>query len=267
MKRSYAVVTGASSGLGVCFAKRLAKEGYDLILVARRKERLQQLAEELKADYQTESKILVCDLSDGDACKSLMNEISTLPVTVFINNAGFGDCGPFIQGSLDKELNMIDVNVKSVHILTKLALQQMKEKKLTTGYILNVASSAGLFPGGPYMATYYATKAYVTSLTQAIATELKEEGSNIYMGCLCPGPVNTEFDQVANVEFTLKGISADDCVNYAVNQMFRKKTVIIPAIKMKLAVTFGRFIPRKLCVKITGMQQKKKFAKEKFNRG
>jgi short-subunit dehydrogenase len=194
-----------------------------------------------------------------------MEEIKDLPREIFINNAGFGDCGSFINGSLSKEQDMIDVNIKALHTLMKLALQKMERDTLDVpasqkkpAYLLNVASSAGLLPAGPYMATYYATKAYVTSLTQGVAAELKEARSNIYVGCLCPGPVDTEFNSVANVEFALKGISAEYCANYGINQMFRKKTVIIPTWFLKVALTFGRMIPRKLCVSIAARQQKKK---------
>lgn len=264
MKDSYAVITGASAGIGVCFAKRLAKEGYPLVLVARREERLVKLAEKLNKEYGTECKVVVCDVSKTEECTRLMEEMKDIPVEVFINNAGFGDCGQFIKGDLSKELNMIDVNIKALHVLMKLALQKIENSQAELdcckrqGYILNVASSAGLLPAGPYMATYYATKAYVTSLTQAVAEELREAGSGIYVGCLCPGPVDTEFNRVANVEFALKGISSEYCANYGINQMFRKKTVIIPTWFLKVALTFGRMIPRKLCISIAARQQKKK---------
>ena len=123
---------------------------------------------------------------------------------------------------------------------------------------MNVASSAGLFPAGPYMATYYATKAYVTSITQAIARELKEEDSEIYVGALCPGPVDTELNDVANVEFALKGISAGYCVSYALKQMFdRRKVLIVPTLRMKLAVLGTRFLSRDQVVALTADQQKK----------
>lgn len=265
MKDSYAVITGASAGIGVCFARRLAKDGYPLVLVARRENRLITLAKELKEEYGIECKVVVCNVSITEECIRLMEEVRDLPIEIFINNAGFGDCGQFINGDLSKELDMIDVNVKALHTLMKLALRKMEgntkdeaEDRKKSGYLLNVASSAGLLPAGPYMATYYATKAYVTSLTQAVAEELKESGSDMYVGCLCPGPVDTEFNRVANVEFALKGISPEYCANYAVDQMYRKKTVIIPTWFLKVALTFGRMIPRKLCIAIAARQQKKK---------
>ena len=289
-EKGYAVITGASAGIGEYFARQLAKAGYPLVLVARRKERLEQLAKELKEKHDTECVVITCDVSKTEECHRLMDEVKDLPIEILINNAGFGDCGRFTEGDLTKELDMVDVNVKAVHILMKLVLQKWSDLKddLDTKsashempgasvnahqhsvhqetqqknqhYILNVASSAGLIPAGPYMATYYATKAYVTSITQAVARELKEEKSSIYVGCLCPGPVDTEFNSIANVEFALKGITPEYCAAYGLKQMFRKKTVIIPTFPMKIALTLGRLIPRKWYVAIAGMQQKKKLS-------
>lgn len=256
MYKGYAVITGASAGLGVCFAKRLAKEGYPLVLVARRKERLEELAEQIEKEFCVKCKTIVCDVSKEENCRALLKEIKDLPLEILINNAGFGECGAFSDTKVKNDLNMIDVNIKAVHMLMKFALLKMKKKD--KGYILNVASSAGLIPAGPFMSTYYATKAYVTSLTQAVAEELRQEKSHVYVGCLCPGPVDTEFNKVANVKFALKGISAEYCVNYAIDKMFAKKKVIIPEFHMKLAVTFGRFLPLWLYVRIVSKQQRKK---------
>lgn len=250
--KKYAVITGASSGIGAEFAKQLAKQGYHLVLVARREQRLHDLAQKL----DTECEIIPADLSQEKDCYSLYDRLREKQIEVFINNAGFGDCSLFVDGDIEKELNMIQVNIKAVHILTKLMLKQME--KQNRGYLLNVASSAGLIPGGPYMATYYATKAYVTSLTQAVARELIERKSHVYIGCLCPGPVDTEFDRRANVEFQLKGISAEYCVKYALKQMWKKKTVIIPEWKLRIGLTLGRLLPRTLFVSLAGYQQKKK---------
>ena len=252
MSKSYAVITGASSGIGVEFAKRMAKEGYPLVLVARRKERLEQLAQEL----DTECMILTADLSHMDECKRIMKELDSVDIDVFINNAGFGYCGETLTIEAERELNMIDLNVKAMHLLSKLALDKMIDKN--KGYVLNVASSAGLLPAGPYMSTYYATKAYVTSYTRGVAEELRRKHSDVYIGCLCPGPVDTEFNKVANVEFALKGISANYCANYAITQMFKKKITIVPAFKMKALVVLARFLPTKLYIRIAAKQQRKK---------
>ena len=252
MNKGYAVITGASSGIGTEFAKRLAKEGYSLILIARRKDRLEALANEL----DVETLLLTTDLSDMDECRRVMKEIEDKDVEVFINNAGFGCCGETLAIKTETELNMIDLNVKAMHLLTKLALEKMI--KNDKGYILNVASSAGLLPAGPYMSSYYATKSYVTSYTKGVAEELRRRKSNVYIGCLCPGPVDTEFNKVANVEFALKGISANFCANYAITQMFKKKITIVPAFVMKALVVLARFIPSKLYIAIAAKQQRKK---------
>lgn len=255
--RRYAVITGASAGIGMEFAKRLSAKGFPLVLIARRRERLEKLAGELP----TECEIMEADLSREEECYRVADKLRDKKIGIFINNAGFGDCGRFAETDLEKEMNMVQLNVKAVHILMKLML--LKMRKAGYGYILNVASSAGLMPAGPYMATYYATKSYVTSLTQAVAEELRESKSRIYVGCLCPGPVDTEFNSVANVEFALKGISAGYCAEYALEQMARRQVVIIPTRLMQAAMLAGRFLPLSLYVKIAAHQQKKKF----FERG
>ncbi len=257
-KNYYAVITGASSGIGKEFAKSFASMGYPLILVARREERLKALADLIHEaiDARLDIVVIDADLSRTEECIRVMEEIGDRRLAFFINNAGFGDCGFFPEESIKKELQMIDVNVKAVHLLTKLALCKMQ--KQGRGYILNVASSAGLLPAGPFMAAYYATKAYVASLTRAAAEELRQRGSGVYIGCLCPGPVDTEFNEVANVEFALNGIPAEYCARYAIAQMRKRRTVIVPTLTMKAAVTLGRLIPQELLIRITAHQQKKK---------
>lgn len=250
--KKYAVITGASAGLGVKFAKKLSAKGYKLVLVARREERLQKLAKRLR----TECEVVAADLAKEEECYRVFEAVQGKEIAIFINNAGFGECGRFSETNLEKEMSMIQLNVKAVHLFTKLMLKKMQEQHF--GYILNVASCAGLMPAGPYMATYYATKAYVTSLTRAIAEELRECGSPVYIGCLCPGPVDTEFNRVANVKFMMKGIRSDYCVRYALNQMVKRKVVIIPTLPMKLAMTFGRFLPESVFVRIAANQQERK---------
>ena len=254
MTKAYAVITGASSGIGAEFAKRLAKEGFPLVLVARRREKLEELAQSL----DTESMVITADLSNMDECKRLMDELASKDIEIFINNAGFGYCGETLHIENQTELNMIDLNVKAMHLLSKLVLDKMVRKN--RGYLLNVASSAGLLPAGPYMSTYYATKAYVSSFIRGVAEELRRVNSNVYIGCLCPGPVDTEFNKVANVEFALKGISAQTCANYAITQMFRKKITIVPTFQMKAMVVLSRFIPTKLYVRIAARQQHRKIS-------
>lgn len=251
-KKKYAVITGASAGIGLEFAKKLAEKGYPLVLIARREDRLLKLAKELK----TKCEVITADLGREEECYRVFYQLENKEIAIFINNAGFGDCGRFTETDLQKEMNMVQLNVKALHVLMKLMLKKMQ--KAGSGYILNVASSAGLIPAGPYMATYYATKAYVTSLTRAVAQELMESGSRVYVGCLCPGPVDTEFNSVANVEFALKGISAKYCAEYALQQMAKRKTVIIPTRRMQAAMTLGRFLPPSLYIRIASHQQKKK---------
>jgi short-subunit dehydrogenase len=151
---------------------------------------------------------------------------------------------------------MINVNIKATHILTKYMVKAFKKRN--RGYIMNVASSAGLLPGGPYMSTYYATKSYVTSLTSAINEELREAKSRVHICMLCPGPVNTNFNNVANVTFALPGISATYCASYALRQMFRGKVTIVPTLMMKLGTTVAKCVPRQMVTAITARQQKKK---------
>lgn len=251
-KKNYAVITGASSGIGREFAKKLAEEGYKLVLMARRQKRLEELAKELN----TECVIVSGDLSHLEDCQRLCDRLETLPVGIFINNAGFGDCNTFLEGDETKELEMINVNIKAVHFLTKRMLKKMINQG--GGYILNVASSAGLMPAGPYMATYYATKSYVASLTRAIAQELKERKCPVYIGALCPGPVDTEFNQVANASFSLPGISPEKCVEYALKKMKKKKVIIVPSFSIKCAAAGAKIMPANLVVKVASHQQKKK---------
>ena len=236
----FAVITGASSGIGAEFARQLSARGYNLLLVARRADRLEKLSDQLT----TVCEIMTADLSKKSECLRLAKALEDRRVDLFINNAGFGDCGPFLQTDLDKDLDMLAVNVRALHILTKKIGQKLYKQGF--GALLNVGSCAGLMPAGPYMATYYATKAYVVSLTSALAQELREAHSPVYVGCLCPGPVNTEFNAVANVEFALRGITPEYCVRCALDSMARRKTVIVPSPLVAAGMTLGRFLPQSL---------------------
>jgi short-subunit dehydrogenase len=246
-----ALITGASSGLGADFARILSKKGYDLILVARRKDKLKELKEELNTDVD----IICTDLSSSFNCSRLYNKIKNEDIDLIINNAGFGVFGSFDNTKLERELDLIDTNIKAVHILTKLFLNDFKKKN--TGYILNVASSAAFQPG-PLMAAYYASKSYVYSLSCALYEELRKDHSGVSISVLCPGPVETEFNSVAGVEFGIKPLKSYDVAEYAVRKLLRKKLVIIPGFQIKLAKFFGRFMSVKSLVKITYNIQKKK---------
>ena len=182
----FAVITGASSGIGAEFARQLSARGYNLLLVARRADRLEKLSDQLT----TVCEIMTADLSKKSECLRLVKALDDRRVDLFINNAGFGDCGPFLQTDLDNDLDMLAVNIRAVHILTKKIGQKLYKQGF--GALLNVGSCAGLMPAGPYMATYYATKSYVVSLTSALAQELREAHSPVYAGCLCPGPVESK---------------------------------------------------------------------------
>lgn len=235
-----AVVTGASSGIGRDFARELAAQGYDLIIVARREKRLEELKQELEKKYSVSVQTEGCDLADERACAALYTKLENEEVEVLINNAGFGLLGWFLENPLADELEMIDTNIRAVHILTKLFLRDFVKKD--KGYILNVASSAAFFPG-PLMSVYYATKGYVLRLTQAVHEELRRQNSKVYIGVLCPGPVNTEFGKRANVTFSIKGLQSGKVAKYGLKKMFRRKMVIVPGALMKCARFIGRFLP------------------------
>lgn len=246
-----ALITGASSGIGASIARILSNEGYDLILVARRKTRLNKLKSELSGNVT----VIPLDISSTFNCMDLYNQVKDEDVEILINCAGFGVFGDFTETSLDKELDMIDTNIKGVHILTKLFLQ--KFTKLNRGYILNVASSAAFQPG-PLMASYYASKAYVLRLDEALNEELRQVKSSVKVCTLCPGPVDTEFNKVAKVQFSVKPLTSDFVAKYAIDKMFKGKTLIIPGFTMKLNYYFNRFLPKKLVLKIAYNIQSKK---------
>ena len=252
MNKEYALVTGASSGIGREIAVELSKRGYNLILVARRKERLIEISRQLESNCQ----IITADLSDLNEARNLYETVKDKNITVLVNSAGFGLLGDFASTDLERELNMINLNISSLHLLTKLFLKDFVEKD--TGYILNVSSSAGLMPAGPYMATYYASKAYVTSLTHAINQELRDQNSKVVVSALCPGPVDTEFNDVAGVSFGLPSISALECARYGLRHLFNGKAIIVPGLTMKVATAMAKILPRGLVVSVTGQQQKKK---------
>ncbi len=247
-----ALITGATSGIGLEFARRLADRGYRLIVTGRRVDRL----EALKLELDVPVEIISGDLSKKKECFALLDKLKDQQIDIFINNAGFGVAGSFVETDVNREVSMIKVNDIAMHILFKGILQKMV--LVNHGKILNVASSAGLLPGGPYMAGYYASKAYVTSLTRAVAVELEEMGSKVKISALCPGPVNTEFNEHADVVFALKGISPQKCVEEALKGMDKEKTIIVPDFSLKLAMVFAHILPPHMLVKMAGHQQKKK---------
>ena len=252
-----AIITGASSGIGREMARILSDMGYDIIAVARREDRLISLKEELKGDVE----VLCCDVSDPLQCKELAKRAKE--AEIFINNAGFGVFGELCSTSIDGELKMLDTNIRAVHILTKSVAQIFKERN--SGYILNVASLAAFFPG-PLFAAYYASKSYVLMLSQALSEELRRDKSGVKVSVLCPGPVHTEFGDVAGVSFGLgneKGgkLIVKDCryvAEYAIKKMFAGKGVIIPGGLMKMAVFLRRILPDKILARAVCMIQREK---------
>lgn len=252
-----ALVTGASSGIGRDIAIYLNQLGWDLIIVARDSEKLESIKKELNKNKKGTTEIIIADLSKADECKKVYSEVkyNHKSIDLLVNNAGFGLYGEFYNSDLDKELSMIDVNIKAVHILTKLFLKDMIAED--NGKILNVASIAGFMPG-PLMATYYATKAYVVRFSQAIKEELTKKKSKVTISVLCPGPVDTNFNNVANVKFNLKSISSQVVAKYAIDQTLKGKTIILPGIAIKFTRFFAKVIPDSVMAKACYNTQEKK---------
>ena len=248
-----ALITGASSGIGLDMARYLATKNCELILVSRNKEKLEQLQEKLP----TKTTIIVADLSNEQRVKELYVLAKKENVDILINNAGLGDFGYLTDTDLNKDLELVNTNIKAVHILTKQIAKDM-EKRDTDTYILNVASSAAFEPGGPLMSTYYATKSYVKSLTEALYYEEKKKKTKVNVSVLCPGPVDTNFNNVAGVQFAVKPQTSTYVAKYAIDMMFKKKMLIIPGFKMKCAKFFSRLVSDKYLLKVTYNIQKKK---------
>lgn len=246
-----ALITGASSGIGKEIAILLSKKGYDIIAVAREREKLEALKREITTVVTT----IQMDLAQPENCKKLYELTKEEKVDILVNNAGFGDFGEFVTTSLEKEMQMIQTNIEALHILTKLFLQDMKQRD--KGYILNVASIAGFMPG-PLMATYYASKAYVVRLSQAIYEELKKDKSNVSISLLCPGPVNTNFNTVAGAQFNLHSMDSKTVASYAIHKMFKKKLIILPGLSIKCIRFLSKLAPDKLVAKVAYQVQEKK---------
>lgn len=243
------LITGATSGIGESFVKLLYKEN-TIIAVGRNTHKLKELEETYNCITKN------CDVSEIDNCVKLFEEFKD--IDVLINNAGFGDLGYFTDTNLDKEISMINTNITGMHILFKLYLKEMVKKDF--GYILNVASVAGFLPG-PLMATYYGTKNYVVRLTKGVQYELKKQKSNVYAGLLCPGPVDTNFNKVANSKFNLKSQTADEVALLGIKGMFKKKKVISSSLSVKFARLGSKILPDSFLVPVTYKMQNKKIYK------
>ena len=229
------LITGASSGIGRDMARYLSSKENELILVSSNKDKLESVSKAL-----INSSVYVCDLSNNDNVNKLCEYILKEKPDFVINNAGFGAFGFYDEISLDREIEMINVNIVALHKITKTCLEYMDN-----GHILNVSSSAGLMPGGPMLNTYYATKNYVRSYSLGLYKELKKKNKNIHISILCPGPVNTNFNKVAIGTFSIKGLSSEYVAKYAVDKCLKNKLIIVPGFKVKLGVFFSRILPTK----------------------
>ncbi|MDF3818448.1 SDR family oxidoreductase [Leptospira sp. 96542] len=249
------LVTGASTGLGKDFAIALAKKGYTPILVARSLDRLKSLAAEIKSLYGLDAIVIKQDLSKPGSAKELYNAVKKkkLSVEILVNNAGYGLNGEYFKNDFTKESEMIQLNVTSLAELCHLFLNDMVAAK--NGRILNVASIASFQPG-PLMANYCATKAYVLSLSESLAEEVRKYG--VFVSCLCPGPTKTEFFERANMmnskllNFSPMTMDSETVVKAGMKALFSGQVVKIPGFSNFLIAFSVRFSPRSLVRKIAG---------------
>lgn len=240
-----ALVTGASAGLGRDFARLFAAGGHDVVLIARRRARLEELAGELQHEHGVQARVIAADLTDPSAPEAIADELAGAGTAVefLVNNAGFGSNGHFVDQSRKRELDMVAVNVSALLALTHLFLPAMIERG--HGRILNIGSTAGFQPG-PYMATYYASKAFVNHFSEAIAHEVA--GTGVTVTVSCPGPVATEFGEVSgNGKSRLfkSGVaSSDDIARQAYTAMMKGKRMVVHGLTAKAGVQALRISPR-----------------------
>jgi len=246
-----AIITGASSGIGKELAFRLAQRKYDLVLIARREDRLIEMKKDLEK-YNINIDVLPLDLSKMSSCKNLLEYLKNKDVNLFVNNAGFGLYGETQESNTEKEFNMLDLNVRTLHYLTKEIVNIMK-----SGTIINISSMAAFLPT-PLLSSYAASKAYVYSFSQAFGYELKRKNIPINIMTVCPGPVKTEFNTVANADPKMKGLSVGKCVNSIMSGLDRNKSLVIPGFQMKLLRFLIRFTPNWLLLKASYRIQSQK---------
>lgn len=254
--RSCVLITGATAGIGYELAKLYAKDENNLILVARDEERLKEVKDELEF-YNIKVYTIALDLSGDNSCEKILDFVNkkNLSVDILINNAGIGSFGYLNEIEMERELKLIDVNIRALTELTKMFLPSMIEQG--EGAIMNVASTAA-FCAGPKMATYYASKSYVLNFTEALYEELK--GSEIKVSCLCPGPVKTNFQEKSGIrksEAAKKALMTPKEVAEIAYRDFKKgKLIIIPGFKNKLIIKINKLIPRSFSRKIILMMNK-----------
>jgi short-subunit dehydrogenase len=246
------LITGASSGIGEELAKLTAHDGHDLVLIARNADKLNALAESLARQHGIRATALPEDLSDADAVDAIVDALAArnIDIDILINNAGFATYGKFVETSLEEERNLLNVNVTALTMLTKRLLPRMVARR--SGRVLNVASTAAFQPG-PLMAVYYASKAYVLWLSEAIANEL--EGTGVTVTCLCPGPTRTLFQARAKLEESrllrmTKMMDAASVARAGYEGMMSGRTLVIPGLMNKAGVQLVRLSPRSLVVKV-----------------
>lgn len=257
-KNKTALVTGASSGIGLEFTKLLAKDGYNLVLVARNKAGLDKVVEEMQK-YNVEVKSIAKDLSVPSSAQEIYDELhnENISINVLINNAGFATYGLFIETDIQKELQELQVNIVTLTYLTKLFSRDMVTKG--EGRILNVSSTAAFQPG-PLMAVYYASKAYVLHFSEAIANEL--EGTGVTVTALCPGPTSTHFVQAAKMKESKVSkefvTSASVVAEIGYKGMLQGKTVIVPGLRNRFGELLVKLRPRKMVISgVRKMQERK----------
>jgi short-subunit dehydrogenase len=246
-----ALITGATSGIGKSFAKQLSKRGWELILTGRNESVLLDMQKKLGNNTM----IIPADLSDKNEVFKVYRFCKDKDVDLLINNAGYGIFGKFDETDLNDEIDMINDNITAVHILAKLFLRDFK--KHNRGIIINVASSAG-FMSGPLLSSYYASKNYVVRLSLAIAEELRRDKSNVGITVLCPGPVDTNFNNRAGVNFSVKPISPDYAAEYALKKSFAGQVIAIPELAMKASIFLNKFLPYRLSAAVVYNLQKAK---------
>lgn len=239
-----ALITGATSGIGRAIAMEFSRRGWALVLTGRN----QKALEELQQMLPVPTEIIALDLAEDQAPFALYEFCRGKRIDVLVNNAGFGVFGEFTETDLQQELELLQVNIRALHILTKLFLRDFQKRG--SGRILNVASSAGFFTG-PLLSSYYASKNYVVRLSLAIAEELRHQHSRVTISLLCPGPVDTKFNDRAGVRFRVKAMSAEDVAKEAVFGVLTGKLIIIPGMLNQLGIFASRFVPQQLMSRIT----------------
>lgn len=247
----YALITGATSGIGKEMAICLHRKGWQLVLTGRNESVLRNMAKR----FGSGTRYLALDLAQRGAAEKLYAFCKGMRIDFLINNAGFGVFGNFTETSLEEELELIDVNIRALHILTKLFLRDMTARD--SGVILNVSSIAG-FSAGPMLSSYYASKNYVVRLTTAIREELRRRGSHVKICALCPGPVDTNFNNRAGVTFSVRPANPRYVAQYAIEHALAGQCLIIPTLIAKLGAVSMMLSPEIIASRFVYEMQKRK---------